>query len=87
MLLFLILINQSGFEDQNSNVGEQIIKPKGKFILQIFQSNVDDLIVEISFNVKETIIDDLDRPLVYSLHCRLGQKLPDNSVFSSPENT
>ena len=78
LLLFLILINQCGFEDQNLNIGKQINRPKEKFKPQIFHAKyVDDLMIAESFNIKETLEPNPGRPLPDSFHNKLGQHLPE----------
>ena len=78
LLLFLILINQCGFEDQNLNIGKKINRPKEKFKPQIFHAKyVDDLMIAESFNIKETLEPNPGRPLPDSFHNKLGQHLPE----------
>ena len=77
LLLFLILINLCGFDDQNVNIGEMITQPKNKFTPQKFHTKyVDDMMIAESFNIKEALVDNPNRPLPDNFHARLGQTLP-----------
>ena len=76
LLLFLILINDCGFSDQETNVGEKITNPKKKFTPATLHAKyVDDLTIAESFNLKETLMPNPGRPLPDPYHARTGQKL------------
>ena len=77
LLLFLILINSCGFEDQDTSVGETITKQKQKFRPTTLHTKyVDDLTIAESINLKQTLTSNPDRPLPDPYHARTGHKLP-----------
>ena len=80
LLLFLILVNSCG-ESHNHRIGEQITKRKKKFSPSTFHAKfVDDMTIGESFNIKECLIPNPDRPLPDSYHARLGLRLePEKS--------
>jgi hypothetical protein len=76
LLLFLILINQCGYEKQETNVGETITSQKKKFASPTFHAKyVDDLTIAEAINLRETLLPNPDRPLPDPYHARLGQML------------
>jgi hypothetical protein len=83
LLLFLILINLCGFDNQETNVGKTITNPKKKFTPSTLHAKyVDDLTLAESINLKESLIPYPERPLPDPFHARTGQKLPaDNSAI------
>jgi hypothetical protein len=81
LLLFLVLINLCGYDNQQSIIGETITNPKKKFTPSSFHSKyVDDLTVAEALNMKESLVPNPDRTLPDPYHARLGQKLePEKS--------
>jgi hypothetical protein len=83
MFLFLILINDAGFETQQNEIGKLITKAlnKRKEIATDHWKYVDDLTVAEAILLKETLVDDedniLDNPLTY--HDRFQLVLPETS--------
>ena len=76
LLLFLILINDCGFEGKDDNIGEIITKKKGKFEKSTMHSKyVDDLTLVETINLKEDLVPNPDRILPDTYHERLGTKL------------
>ena len=76
LLLFLILMNDCGFDNNGKDIGTTITKKKNKFAPNTLHSKfVDDLTILEAFNLKEAIITNLDRLLPDPFHARLGQKL------------
>ena len=77
LLLFLILINSCGFDNTETIIGSTIPKAKNKFSpTKLHLKYVDDLTIMESFNLKESLVEDPDRPLPNLFHARLGQTLP-----------
>ena len=75
LLLFLVLINFCGF-DNDDNIGEQITNPKKNSSLKHFMQKLfDHLTIAESFNIKEPVIPNPNRLLPDTYHARLGQKL------------
>ena len=62
LLLFLNLINDCGFEKNETKIGETITK------------YVDDLTILEAINLKEALVRNPIRPLPYKYHARLGLK-------------
>ena len=88
LLLFLVLVNFCGF-DSHQDIGSTITNPKKKFKPATFHSKyVDDLTIAESFNIKESVVPDPDRPLPDTYHARLGQKLPadQSQVYKQLDN-
>ena len=81
LLLFLILINDCGFDDQDKPIGQTITSQKKKFSSPTFHSKyVDDLTIAEAINLKETLLPNTERALPDPYHARLGQKLcPEKS--------
>ena len=72
--LFLILINFCGKQDYE-DIGFQITKSKGKFSPSTFHAKfVDDMTVAEAFNIKESVIQNPNRPFPDTYHARLGLK-------------
>ena len=77
LLLFLILINDCGFDDEEQSIGEVITQPKKKFLpVTSHAKYVDDLTIVETLNLKQTLVASPDRPLPTSFHARLGLRLP-----------
>ena len=79
LLLFLIMINDLGFEDQKNNAGELITRKNNlKAANTIHLKFVDDLTLAESINLKENLvhIPDSVRPLPDALHAQTGHVLP-----------
>ena len=78
LLLFLVLVNQCGFEANECDIGEKITVPKGKFQPgTLHMKYVDDLTIAESIDLKETLVENENRPLPDPYHSRLGLKLPE----------
>ena len=76
LFLFLILINDCGFQTKQEPIGATITKQKSKFTSRTLHTKfVDDMTVLEALNLNETTIKNPDRPLPDPFHARLGQKL------------
>ena len=76
LFLFLILINDCGFQSEEEEIGETITKQKSKFTSsELHTKYVDDMTVLEAINLKEAMIHNQGRPLPDPWHARLGQKL------------
>ena len=79
LLLFLILINDCGYQNQEISIGELITNKKKKFQpATLHRKYVDDMSIIESFNLQETLLPNPDRPFPDSFHARLGLKLPSD---------
>ena len=79
LLLFLILINDCGFDDEEQSIGEVITQPKKKFLpVTSHAKYVDDLTIVEALDLKQTLAPNPDRPLPDTYHARLGLKLPED---------
>ena len=79
LLLFLVLINDIGFEDQHSDVGEIITSKKRlKEVNKIHLKYVDDLLVaeSIKLNDQLVIVPNQERVFPDQFHARTGHQLP-----------
>ena len=82
LLLFLVLINDIGFDGQNNNTGELLVS-RNKFeeLNRIHLKYVDDLTVAEAIKLEEKLVqksaDEIIQPLNY--HERTGQHLPPES--------
>ena len=77
LLLFLILINDCGFKEEDQRIGDVITQQKKKFLPTTTHANyVDDLTIVEALNLKLTLVPNPDRPLPDSFHARLGLRLP-----------
>ena len=87
LLLFIVLINDVGFDNQTNNVGEVITcKKQIKEFNLIHLKYVDDLSVAEAVNMKQqlTNVPVQSRPQPDSFHDRTGhQLLPENSKVYS----
>ena len=83
LLLFLVLINDVGFEDQVTNVGEIITsKQRIKEFNELHLKFVDDLTVAeaVKMETQLTSVPVTERPLPDNYHERTGHQLrPENS--------
>ena len=91
LLLFLVLINDCGFEmkDESESVGEIITKKKKKFQSPTLHTKyVDDLTILEAINMKESLITNPERALPDSYHSRLGLRLDPlkSKVYNQIEN-
>ena len=82
LFLFLVLINDIGFDGQNNNVGELITrKKKVKEINQIHMKYVDDLALAESVNMNTQLVEipQHERTLPDNYRSRTGHKLKSES--------
>ena len=82
LLLFLILINDLGFEDQENNAGDLITRKNNlKAANVIHLKFVDDLTLAESINLKENLefVPESVRPLPDSFHAKTGHVLPSQN--------
>ena len=78
LLLFLVLINDCGFQckDESESVGEVLTQKKKRFQSPVMHIKyVDDLTILEALNLKESLIPNPERPLPDTYHSRLGLKL------------
>ena len=79
LLLFLILINDLGFEDQKNNAGDLITRKNNlKAANTLHLKYVDDLTLAESINLKENLdfLPASERPLPDTFHAQTGHVLP-----------
>ena len=79
LLLFIILINDPGFEGQVNNAGDIITSKRNmKKVNEIHLKYVDDLTLAEAINLPNKLVSvpDSDRPLPDSFHARTGHVLP-----------
>ena len=79
LLLFLVLINDMGFENQKNNAGELITRRKNlKAANVIHLKYVDDLTLAESINLKDKLVSVPEpvRPLPDNFHAKTGHVLP-----------
>ena len=79
LLLFIVLINDVGFEGQNNNAGEIITSKRNmKIANEIHLKYVDDLTLAEAINLPEQLVSVpvSQRPLPDSYHARTGHALP-----------
>ena len=89
LLLFLVLINLCGFDEQVYKIGENITQAKPKFSQPTLHTKyVDDLLIAEAVNMQECLIENPDRPLPDPFHSRHGMKLdPEKSkVYKEIQN-
>ena len=82
LFLFLVLINDIGFDGQNNNVGELITrKKKVKEINQIHMKYVDDLALAESVNMNTQLVEipQHERTLPDEYRARTGHRLKSES--------
>ena len=76
LLLFLVLINNAGFQNQSNNVGQLITGRKAfKAANEIHLKFVDDLTLAESIDLKDKCIEVPDRPRPDQYHARTGHAL------------
>ena len=88
LFLFLVLIDDIGFDSQNNNVGELITrKKKVKEVNQIHLKYVDDLALAESINMNTQLIEipQNERPLPDAYRSRTGHKLKSESFKISDQ--
>ena len=79
LILFIILINDIGFEEQKNNTGELITcKRNLKTVNEIHLKFVDDLTLAEAINLPEKLVKvpASDRPQPDNYHARTGHVLP-----------
>ena len=79
LLLFLVLINDAGFENQDNNAGELITSKKNfKAANKIHLKYVDDMTLAEAVNLKDNLVSVpiTDRPQPDMYHARTGHALP-----------
>ena len=84
LFLFLVLINDAGFENQENNAGELITSKKNfRAANQIHLKYVDDLTIAEAIKLKDKLVPAPDRPLPDNYHARTGHALPreNSEVF------
>ena len=84
LLLFIVLINDIGFEGQLNNVGEVVTSKRNmKMVNEIHLKYVDDLTVAEAINLPEKLVKDPDRPRPDCYNARTGHILPmeNSNVF------
>ena len=80
LLLFIVLINDIGFEGQQNNVGDIITSKKNlKIINEIHLKYVDDMTLAEAINLPEKLVKIPDRPRPDSFHARTGHALPQEN--------
>ena len=92
LLLFIVLINDAGFEKQENNVGENITGRKDfKPDSQLHLKYVDDMMLVESINMKDLLVyrPESVRPLPDNLHAKTGHILPEgkSEVFKQLQKT
>ena len=86
LLLFLVLINDAGFENQVNNAGELITgKRNFKAANKIHLKYVDDMTIAEAVKLKEKLVSVPDRPQPDLYHARTGHYLPteNSEVFKN----
>ena len=79
LLLFLVLINDAGFDNQSNNAGEIITSKKNfKAANQIHLKYVDDMTIAEAIKLKDILVPvpETQRPLPDNYHARTGHALP-----------
>ena len=79
LLLFLVLINDVGFEGQKNDVGDIITSKRNmKAANEIHLKYVDDLSLAEAIDIPDQLVSlaDNQRPLPDSFHARTGHALP-----------
>ena len=92
LLLFLVLINDAGFDGQTNNTGEVITTKKNlKAANVIHLKYVDDLTLAESINLKDKLVyvPESERPLPDNFHAKTGHVLPiqDSQVLRQLQKT
>ena len=79
LLLFLVLINDLGFDNQKNNAGELITRRNNLKAANVLHLKfVDDMTLAESINLKEKLefVPETIRPLPDSFHAKTGHVLP-----------
>ena len=77
LLLFIVLINDFGFEGQQNNVGDVVTSKRNmKLMNEIHLKYVDDFTLAEAINLPEKLIKVPDRPRHDNFHERTGHALP-----------
>ena len=77
LLLFIILINDVGFENQTNNIGELLTSRKNiKNANLIHLKYVDDLSLAEAINLPDKLVHATDRVQSDTFHARTGHVLP-----------
>ena len=77
LLLFLVLINDAGFDNQMNNAGEIITSKRNfKAANRIHLKYVDDMTLGEAIKLKDNLVTVPDRPQPDSYHARTGHALP-----------
>ena len=80
LFLFLVLINNAGFEGQLNNAGELANSKRNiKAVNQIHLKYVDDMTLAESINLKENLVLAPNRPRPDPFHARTGHALPQEN--------
>ena len=80
LFLFLVLINDAGFEGQLNNAGELATSKRNlSAVNKIHLKYVDDMTLAESVNLKEKLVPAPDRPRPDSFHARTGHSLPQEN--------
>ena len=92
LLLFIVLINDAGFAEQENNVGKNITARKNfKAEPLLHLKYVDDMTLAESINLKEKLVfrPESERPLPDNYHAKTGHFLPEggSQVFKKLEET
>ena len=76
LLLFIVLINDVGFEGQKNNTGDLITSKKNmKTMNEIHLKYVDDLTLAEAINLPASLVEVPDRPQPDNYHARTGHVL------------
>ena len=84
LLLFVVLINDAGFDGQTNNTGDLITSKKNlKTVNQIHLKYIDDLTLAEAINLPEKLVSVPSRPQPDMFHARTGHVLPteESRVF------
>ena len=92
LLLFLVLINDTGFDDQINNAGELLTsKRRMKMVNTIHLKYVDDLTLAEAIKLRDKLVyvPTTDRPLPDIYHARTGHVLPpsNSEVYKQLQKT
>ena len=80
LLLFIILINDLGFEGQKNDAGEILSSRRNmKQVNEIHLKYVDDLTLAEAINLPKQLVSVPDRQLPDNYHARTGHVLPDDN--------
>ena len=76
LLLFLVLINDCGFQSQSPEIGKIIIQPRRKFTASTLHAKfIDDLTILEALKLDDALIQNTNRTLPDQYHARTGHKL------------